>query len=418
MVPLKGSVAKTHLMTFLQCLKDGTIYWSDTKRLMTCPEGQLALAEHLKHGMFYEVFSYECVAEDKAALVKLCQADNFDSAFALGETELQLLRCIHSSLTTVRPPVGKTQWDVIKDLVAASCGQRWSDEDVIAVYNLAKVIGEVHLNFLCQTVSIHVPWDEICVRPADFHSLARISPTLPWVKVALLTAQYFPPEGRTTKAANGKNYGDLISKGDWERIARAIPASLKSVESFLAYLAGVYMETAGLPGEALALEIPAAFARTARAVLLAKDLDSGSIDTTKIEAKLRQKLAPAELPPPFHVAAVEDDKKVPTKATKATKAAIQPDTLPALTFEDGEVVEDVSVLARAKSLVMGCRVRTLRPVRSIRKGGEGTLVALGKEALVSWDEGALMDVSGEGRHERSVPLASLTTALEAAVAPC
>ena len=186
------------------------------------------------------------------------------------------------------------------------------------------------------------------------------------------------------------------------------------MESFLAYLAGVYMETAGLPGEALALEIPAAFARTARAVLLAKDLDSGSIDTTKIEAKLRQKLAPAELPPPFHVAAVEDAKKV---STKATKAAIQPDTLPALTFEDGQVVEDVSVLARAKSLVLGCRVRTLRAVRSIRKGGEGTLVALGKEAIVSWDEGALMDVSGEGRHERSVPLASLATPLEAAVAP-
>ena len=33
MVPLKGSIAKSHLLTFLQCLKNGQIYWSDTKQL-------------------------------------------------------------------------------------------------------------------------------------------------------------------------------------------------------------------------------------------------------------------------------------------------------------------------------------------------------------------------------------------------
>ena len=40
MVPLKGSLAKSHLLTFLQCLRDGTVYWSDTKQLMVPPEGQ------------------------------------------------------------------------------------------------------------------------------------------------------------------------------------------------------------------------------------------------------------------------------------------------------------------------------------------------------------------------------------------
>ena len=58
------------------------VYWNDTKRLMVPPEGQVVLAEHLKYGMFYEVFSYDCVLEDKAAMRSLCQADNFDSAFA------------------------------------------------------------------------------------------------------------------------------------------------------------------------------------------------------------------------------------------------------------------------------------------------------------------------------------------------
>ena len=122
LVPLKGSIAKSHLLTFLQCLRDGTVYWSDTKQLMVPPEGQAVLAEHLKYGMFYEVFSFDCVREDKAALTALCRADNFDSAFALGETEMSLLECIHASLTIVKPPVGKSQWDVVREITAKSCG--------------------------------------------------------------------------------------------------------------------------------------------------------------------------------------------------------------------------------------------------------------------------------------------------------
>ena len=47
----------------------------------------------------------------------------------------------------------------------------------------------------------------------------------------------------------------------------------------------------------------------------------------------------------------------------ASAAAIEPDNLPALNFADGAVVQDVSVLARAKKLAMGCRVSVVRPVR-------------------------------------------------------
>ena len=204
MVSLKGSIAKTHLLSFLQCLKAGSIYWSDTKQLMVPPAGQAALLEHLEHGMFFEMFSHAAVTEERAALLALAQADNFDSAFALGETEVTLLRSIHASLAVVRPPVGGTAWDRIKEITAESCGQRWSEEDVIAIYNFAKVIGETHLDFLVNTVGIHAPWDEIAVRPSDFHLAAKISASLPWLKIALLTAQYFPPDGRVTKGPFGK----------------------------------------------------------------------------------------------------------------------------------------------------------------------------------------------------------------------
>ena len=406
MVPLKGSIAKTHLLTFLQCLRDGTVCWSDTKQLMVPPEGQAVLAEHLKYGMFYEVFSFDCVREDKVALQSLCQADNFDSAFALGETEMSLLQCIHASLTIVKPPVGKTLWDVVRETTAKSCGQRWSDEDVIAIYNFSKVIGAAHLAFLTDVVAVHIPWDEIAVRPSDFHLLARIRASFPWLKIALLTAQYFPPDGRVTPGPFGKNYGNLFSKGELERIARASGVSLTNVEAFLAYLTEKYMGCAGVSKEKLAVEIPAAFARTARAVLLTRDLDTSAMDVRKIETKLREKLGGEGLPPPFEQPDMEDAKAKPDQA-RARLGAIAPDTLPSVTFENGSAIEDSVVLARAKRLELGCRVAALRPVRSIRKGGEGTLVSLGKEALVCWDAGALTDVAGEGTHERSITIASL-----------
>ena len=166
-------------MAFQQCLLVGNIHWNDNKQLMTCPAGQLQLAEHLKHGMFYEVFSWEGVKQDKAAILSLCQADNFDSAFALGETELQLLKSIHASLHVMRPPVGKNSWDVIRETTAVSCGQRWSPEDLAGVYDFAKVSGDAHLKFLTGTVAIHIPWEsgaaDCPVLPAEGENFGRFT---------------------------------------------------------------------------------------------------------------------------------------------------------------------------------------------------------------------------------------------------
>ena len=161
MIPLKGSIAKTHLLSFLHCLKAGNVYWSDTKKLMVPPAAQATLLEHLEHGMHFEVFSYKAVQEDKAAMVALCQADNFDAAFALGETEVSLLRCIHAGIAVARPPVGRSQWDCVKETAAVSCGRPWEDVDMIAVYNFAKAIGVEQLDLLCNIVAIHVPLGQV-----------------------------------------------------------------------------------------------------------------------------------------------------------------------------------------------------------------------------------------------------------------
>ena len=127
MVAPKGSFAKTHLLSFLQCLKAGSVFWDDNKQLMVPPAAADTLQAHIEHGMFYEIFQYVAVRDDRAAMLALCQADNLDSAFALGETEMTLLRTIHASIAVCRPPVGTSQWDSIRDTAARSCGQRWED---------------------------------------------------------------------------------------------------------------------------------------------------------------------------------------------------------------------------------------------------------------------------------------------------
>jgi len=132
--PLYGSFAKTHLMSLLQALSSGCIYWSDTKDLMVPPAGQAALLEHLKHGMFYEVLSYESVSRDADNLKALIASDNFDAGFGLGQTEIQLLQCIHDATKLIHPPRGMTQWDVVRAVVLRTSGQRWSEEELASLY--------------------------------------------------------------------------------------------------------------------------------------------------------------------------------------------------------------------------------------------------------------------------------------------
>ena len=326
-MPLKGSIAKTHLMTFMQCLKSERMFWNDTKQKMLCPAGQHLLREHISHGMFYEVFKWSAVKEDRAALEALCKSDNLDSAFALGETELQLLEAIHLSLDIVRPPAGKTRWDMVRVLAMEQCGQRWSEEDIVCMYNFSKVIGEPHLQFLVEAVAIHVPWDDLAVRPGDFHSAAKVHASLPWLKVALITAQYFPPEGKVEQAGSGRTFGDLITKDQWAKLAKASPSPespLGKAEAFLSYLVSHYLHASEVTQEKVALEIPAAFARTVKAVLLSKEIDKDPIDITKVEAKLRERLVPATLPPPFSPLEVEGEVAKPKKSSAATP--VQPDT--------------------------------------------------------------------------------------------
>ena len=55
------------------------------------------------------------------------------------------------------------------------------------------------------------PW---CALTASSVNAPRMSAALPWLKIARMTAQYFPPEGRTTPGPFGKSYKNLVTEAE------------------------------------------------------------------------------------------------------------------------------------------------------------------------------------------------------------
>ena len=91
MAVLLGCCAKSHLLSFLQALKSGTVYWDDTGDLMVPPPAHHCLIEHLDKGMFFEVLKWEAVGKHEEAVRMLISRDNCDASSALAETEIQFL---------------------------------------------------------------------------------------------------------------------------------------------------------------------------------------------------------------------------------------------------------------------------------------------------------------------------------------
>ena len=123
---------------------------------MVPDEGQAALVHHLAHCIFMEVFKYEAMEVNPQAVKDLIASDNFDHDFGLGDTETRLLLSIKAMLTITRPPVGKSQFEIIMSAVKRSAGQAWSHDDIASLYNFAKVVGDLQLDTLDACVQAHV----------------------------------------------------------------------------------------------------------------------------------------------------------------------------------------------------------------------------------------------------------------------
>ena len=390
--PLYGSFAKTHLLSFLQALKSGCIYWADNEELMLPPPAQAALVEHLEHGMFFEILPFVAVREHPKALQALIASDNFDAGFALGQTEMQLLRGMHSCMQILRPPPGKSQWNVVQEHVQRTIGANWPDEDLICFYNFCKVVGEAHLSFLADVVTLFVDVDKVTVRPSDFQAVSRLPPALVWCKIMFIAMQYLSQADKMVPGPQGKSFGAQLAKADLERFAKLAVETLMLVETFVAKVMATYTSASlqDVSPETLARELPAFLVRTGKAVVLCRNADMQSMDMMNIEQKLRENLKSTLLPKPIAEQTRPASGESCWKTTKASKQ-VQPDDTPALQFSEQGVVLDEIAQARASGLVVGALVICRTELRGIRAGACGTVTQVGVELTVQWQPGSRLD---------------------------
>lgn len=363
--PLFGSFAKTHLLSFLQALKTRQVRWDKGGDLMLPDEAQEELMEHLAHGMFYEVLSWQVCERHPDALKSLIASDNFDAGFSLGQTEMHLLQNMRNCIVVARPPVGQTLLDVVRGQIMLSSGQQWSDDDVYAFYSAAKVLGEEHLRLLSEIVDTHVNVNVVAVQPADFLAVSRLPASVPWLKVALLATQYMSPEGRLKAGPRGRFFGAALDRAVWDRLKRATATQLEVAETFLRSVLDRYAleRMTGLSNEAWMRDIPALFVRVASQVALAKDLDMLSANFHKAESKLRESWAAkgVALPAPItHGGSCgSTDSTHGGSCGAAVTGRAKPPTPegPALTFVEGQLVPlDLPAQAQSKGFLPGVPV--------------------------------------------------------------
>ena len=402
--PLFGSFAKSHLLSFLQALKSGQVFWDQTQDLMLPEPATQELLEHLQHGMFYEVLGWEATVQHAESLRALIAADNFDAGFALGQTEMHLLVNLRTAIVVARPPVGQTVFDVVRAQVERTSGQHWARADVVAFYNCALVLGDEHLQFLADLVDTHVAVDRVAVRPADFKSAAALAVEAPWVKVALLATQYMSPDNRMQAGPRGRSFGNVIDRSVWERLTKATAAELEPVEAFLRGILERYalQSLRGVSRLAWGRAIPGLFCRVGGALALTRDLSGVSSVLPKIEQKLRAAFVRlvTDLPPPVsrlalerssesHGASCGSARNAPAGAgAGGSAAASSADSAPALSFVGGKMVFDFAAVARSRGLVPGATVRCVRAHEGVAIDARGVVQKLEADRLlVLWPAG-------------------------------
>ena len=188
---LKGVFAKTHLVTFLQLLKAGSLP-DLTKYLASSQQAdaQEELQDVLDHGIFMHVFPWSAVEQHREDIVALMASDNFDHGHGLSDSELRCVKAMRDALLTLPIPQAMSQWDVVRRHVERLSGQRWQEKDLVAFYDFAKTTMDVQLDLLLTVWGFAGCESEVRVDSAFFGQLAKVPAQLQWSRAALAVTHF------------------------------------------------------------------------------------------------------------------------------------------------------------------------------------------------------------------------------------
>ena len=174
-------------------------------------------------------------------LEQLMRSENFDATIALAEDEITFLDDVHRLVIGgVDVAVGEREYDAVLRTILATPGLSFTPKDVEVRYNLAKVIGKVHLNFLSRYCTLWVDFKKITIPNKALQALTKLPPTCPWLKICLMCDNYMTVEPKTHVGCKGiaDNWGP--SSID-EIVGGMQPEELEEVEKTASAFLDVYI---------------------------------------------------------------------------------------------------------------------------------------------------------------------------------
>ena len=125
--------------------------------------------------MWCEVVCWEGVRDHPQVLQQLMRSENFDASSSLAEDEVSLLEEIHEKISTgVQQRIGEWEYEAILREILDTPGQVFTEADVMCRYNLAKVIGKIHVDFIIQFCTVWVDFKTITVVNTSIQALTRL----------------------------------------------------------------------------------------------------------------------------------------------------------------------------------------------------------------------------------------------------
>ena len=224
---LKGTFAKTHLVTALQMYKAGRM--PELARVVEArshedPEELEEFRTVLEHGLYMHVFPWAEVERNPAGFKALMASDNFQQGVGLKDSEVRCVHAMRRAMDHLDAGAEPLSTEKLRDLVIQHTktyvGTRWMELELDHFWQFAVTTEELPLELL-HNVWVHGQFESrISVDAAWLKHLSELAVTQQWVRTALCVLHFMsntqnPKEysmvgGRLFAAAVGKRYLQLM----------------------------------------------------------------------------------------------------------------------------------------------------------------------------------------------------------------
>ena len=218
---LKGTFAKTHLVTALQMFKAGRM--PELARVVEArshedPEEMEEFRTVLEHGLYMHVFPWAEVERNPDGFKALMASDNFQQGVGLKDSEV---RCVHAMRTAMHhldagaePLSTEKLQDLVIEHTKTYSGTRWLEQELDKFWQFALSTEDLPMELL-HNVWVHGQFEsKISVDAAWLKHLSELAIEQQWVRAALCVL-HFMSDTQNPKEINP--VGGRFSPPQWPK---------------------------------------------------------------------------------------------------------------------------------------------------------------------------------------------------------